>query len=55
MDRYVNTFFEDRVQQLFDLGAIVEKIFSTAGLDTALSVVWPCTFTSRRPPPTRDG
>lgn len=33
MDRYVNTFFEDRVQQLFDLGAIVEKIFSTAGLE----------------------
>lgn len=30
---YVNTFFEDRVQQLFDLAATVERIFVSAGLD----------------------
>jgi hypothetical protein len=33
MGMYVNTFFEERVQQLFDLAATVERIFSTAGLD----------------------
>ena len=30
---YVNTFFEARVEQLFDLAALVEKIFSAAGLE----------------------
>jgi len=30
---YVNTFFEKRVKQLFDLAELVEKVFSSAGLD----------------------
>lgn len=30
---FVNRFFEERVQQLFDLAELVEKIFSTAGLE----------------------
>jgi hypothetical protein len=30
---YVNTFFETRVKQLFDLAYLVEKAFSNAGLD----------------------
>jgi hypothetical protein len=30
---YVNTFFEKRVEQLFDLAELVEKIFSSAGLE----------------------
>jgi len=30
---YVNTFFEERVQQLFDLAAMVERIFASAGLE----------------------
>jgi hypothetical protein len=30
---FVNSFFEERVEQLFDLAALVEKIFSSAGLD----------------------
>jgi hypothetical protein len=30
---YVNTFFETRVKQLFDLAALVEKAFATAGLE----------------------
>jgi hypothetical protein len=30
---YVNTFFETRVKQLFDLAEVVEKAFSGAGLD----------------------
>ena len=33
MPLYVNTFFEERVQQLFDLAAVVEQIFSSAGLE----------------------
>jgi hypothetical protein len=33
MGTYVNTFFEERVQQLFDLAGTVEKIFSAAGLE----------------------
>jgi hypothetical protein len=33
MAGFVNTFFEERVEQLFDLAGLVEKIFSTAGLD----------------------
>jgi hypothetical protein len=33
MGMYVNTFFEERVQQLFDLAGTVEKIFSAAGLE----------------------
>jgi hypothetical protein len=33
MGTYVNTFFEERVQQLFSLAETVEKIFSAAGLD----------------------
>lgn len=33
MGEYVNTFFEERVQQRFDLAGIVEKIFSAGGLE----------------------
>lgn len=33
MAGFVNTFFEDRVDQLFDLAGLVEKIFSSARLD----------------------
>ena len=30
---FVNTFFEERVQQLFDLAGLVEQIFSSGGLE----------------------
>jgi hypothetical protein len=30
---YVNTFFEARVEQLFDLAGLVERIFSSAGVE----------------------
>ena len=30
---FVNTFFEERVEQLFDLAGLVERIFSSAGLE----------------------
>jgi hypothetical protein len=30
---FVNTFFEKRVKELFDLAEVVEKAFSSAGLD----------------------
>ncbi len=33
MTVYVNRFFEERVQQLFDLGNLVEQIFASAGLE----------------------
>lgn len=33
MAEFVNTFFEERVEQLFDLAGLVEQIFSSAGLD----------------------
>ncbi len=33
MPVYVNTFFERRVQQLFDLAELLEKAFSAAGLE----------------------
>jgi hypothetical protein len=33
MTDFVNTFFEERVEQLFDLAALVERVFSSAGLD----------------------
>ena len=33
MAAFVNTFFEERVQQLFDLAGLVERIFSSAGLE----------------------
>lgn len=33
MQVYVNTFFEKRVKQLFDLANLVEKAFSAAGLE----------------------
>jgi hypothetical protein len=33
MAGFVNTFFEARVEQLFDLAGLVEKIFSSAGLE----------------------
>jgi hypothetical protein len=33
MSRFINTFFEERVEQLFDLAELVERIFSSAGLD----------------------
>ena len=36
MATYVNTFFEERVQNLFALAELVEKAFSTAGLDYAV-------------------
>lgn len=36
MPIYVNTFFEERVEQLFNLADIVEKIFATAGLEYRL-------------------
>ena len=30
---FTNTFFEERVQQLFDLAGLVEQIFASAGLE----------------------
>ena len=33
MASYVNSFFEERVDQLFDLAGIVEQIFSSAGVE----------------------
>lgn len=33
---FVNTFFEERVEQLFDLAGLVEKVFSSAGLEYRL-------------------
>ena len=30
---FVNSFFEERVDQLFDLARLVEKVFSSAGLE----------------------
>ena len=33
VDVFVNTFFEERVEQLFDLAERVEKAFASAGLD----------------------
>ena len=33
MALFVNTFFEERVEQLFDLAELVEKVFSSAGLE----------------------
>ena len=33
MSRFINAFFEERVEQLFDLAALLERIFSSAGLD----------------------
>jgi len=36
MPVYRNTFFEERVDQLFDLAALVERIFSSAGLEYRL-------------------
>jgi len=30
---FVNAFFEERVEHLFDLAELVEKIFSSAGLE----------------------
>lgn len=33
MTVYVNTFFETRVNQLFDLAEVVERAFSAAGLE----------------------
>jgi len=30
---FVNTFFEERVEQLFELAAVVERAFAAAGLD----------------------
>jgi len=33
MPGFVNTFFEERVEQLFDLAGLVERIFSSAGLE----------------------
>jgi hypothetical protein len=36
MATFVNSFFEERVEQLFDLAALVERIFSSAGLEYRL-------------------
>jgi hypothetical protein len=33
MAGFVNTFFEERLDQLFSLAGLVEKIFSAAGLE----------------------
>jgi hypothetical protein len=33
MAAFVNLFFEERVEQLFDLAALVEKVFTDAGLE----------------------
>ena len=33
MAMFVNSFFEERVEQLFDLAGLVEQIFSSAGLE----------------------
>lgn len=33
MAMFVNTFFEERVEQLFDLAELVERVFSSAGLE----------------------
>jgi hypothetical protein len=33
MGAFANTFFEERVERLFDLAGLVEKIFSSAGLE----------------------
>jgi hypothetical protein len=33
MSGFVNTFFEVRVEQLFDLAGLVERIFAAAGLE----------------------
>jgi hypothetical protein len=30
---FVNTFFEERVEQLFELASVVERVFSSAGLE----------------------
>jgi hypothetical protein len=30
---FINTFFEERVEQLFDLAGLVEQIFASAGLE----------------------
>ena len=36
MTLFVNTFFEERVEQLFSLAELVERIFSSAGLEYRL-------------------
>jgi hypothetical protein len=36
MTVFSNTFFEERVEQLFDLAGVVERIFSSAGLEYRL-------------------
>jgi hypothetical protein len=33
MPDFVNTFFEERVEQLFDLAGLAERLFSSAGLE----------------------
>jgi hypothetical protein len=33
---FTNAFFEERVEQLFDLAALVERLFSSAGLEYRL-------------------
>ncbi len=33
MARFANTFFEDRVQRLFDLADLVDRIFTSAGIE----------------------
>src|ERR1700722_7597870 len=33
MPVFVNTFFEERVEQLFNLAELVERLFSSAGLE----------------------
>ena len=33
MEVFVNSFFEKRVAQLFELAELVEKVFSSAGIE----------------------
>ena len=47
MGAFANTFFEERVERLFDLAGLVEKIFSSAGWSIALSEAWRPISTSK--------
>lgn len=47
MAEFVNTFFEERVEQLFDLASLVEQIFSSAGLEYRIVGGWQLTCMSK--------
>jgi hypothetical protein len=47
MPRFVNTFFEELLNRLFDLAEMVERIFSSAGLEYRVWEVWRPICTSR--------